>query len=211
MHAATQLTSIALIALMLPAGAFGQLALLLKATPKSQVVQNLYADRHNLSRMSDTGMIARFSRSGYLARVPASTRHYYLASVPAEYRYLRPWSKLFLERLSRQYYARFKKRLKVTSAVRTVELQRALARRNANAASANGSRRSSHLTGATLDISKRGMSRAELNWMRRVLHSLRAKNYLYAIEEFRQPTFHIMVYHNYERYVNGRTALAAKR
>jgi hypothetical protein len=62
-----------------------------------------------------------------------------------------------------------------------------------------------------LDISKRGMSRAEVNWMRRVLHSLKKQGYLYAVEEFRQPTFHIMVYRDYERYVKSRVRLAARR
>jgi hypothetical protein len=211
MRATTRIASIGVISLMLPAMGFGQWALLLKGTSRCQVVQNSYADRHDLSRMTDSRMVARFSRNGYLVRVPASARHYYLASIPADYRYLRPWSKLLLDRLSRQYYARFHKRLRVTSAVRTVRYQRALAKRNVNAAAAHGARRSSHLTGATLDISKRGMSRAELNWMRRVLHSLRKQGYLYAVEEFRQPTFHIMVYRDYERYVKSRVKLAARR
>ena len=60
---------------------------------------------------------------------------------------------------------------------------------------------SSHLTGATLDISKKGMSAKQLEWMRRVLGNLRARGYLYAVEEFQQPTFHIMVYKSYPRYV----------
>jgi hypothetical protein len=37
--------------------------------------------------------------------------------------------------------------------------------------------------------------------MRRVLLSLREAGYLYAVEEFSQPTFHIMVYKNYPQYV----------
>lgn len=196
---------------LLPAVGKGQMALLLKANSHSQLIQNRYADRDDLSRMQDSEMIDRFSRNGYLVGVPASTRHYYLRYVASSHRYLRPWSKLFLDRLSRQYYARFKKRLRVTSVVRTVESQKALATKNGNAASPYGARRSSHLTGATLDISKRGMSRAELNWMRRVIYSLRKKGYLYAIEEFRQPTFHIMVYRTYPEYVKGLTRTLARK
>lgn len=148
-------------------------------------------------------MVKRFVRRGLLVRVPTSTRHYYLKSIPASYRYLRPWSKLFLDRLSRQYHARFQRKLRVTSLVRTVPYQRALQSRNQNAAAARGSKRSSHLTGATLDISKAAMRPAELAWMRRVLLALKKAGYLYAVEEFRQPTFHILVFRNYPSYVKA--------
>jgi hypothetical protein len=187
------------------------MALLLKANTHSQLIQNRHADRDDLSRMIDGDMIERFRRSGYLVGVPASTRHFYLRYISPGHRYLRPWSKLFLDRLSTQYYARFKKRLRVTSLVRTVESQQALAVRNGNAASPYGLRRSSHLTGATLDISKRGMSRAERNWMRRVIYTLKKKGYLYGVEEFYQPTFHVMVYRNYPEYVRGLTRTLARK
>jgi hypothetical protein len=196
---------------LLPALGKGQMALLLKGNTHSQLIQNRYADRDDLSRMLDGEMIERFSRNGYLVRVPASTRHYYLRYISPGHRFLRPWSKLFLDRLSRQYYARFKKRLRVTSLVRTVETQQALATSNGNAASPYGARRSSHLTGATLDISKRGMTRAELNWMRRVIYSLKKKGYLYGVEEFYQPTFHVMIYRNYPEYVNGLIRTLARK
>jgi hypothetical protein len=182
---------------------WGQERFLLAATTSSQLLQNARADADNLSRMRNVHTIRRFRAHGYLVPVRHSTRHHYLHAVPAQYRYLRPWSRLFLQRLSRQYHARFHKRLRVTSLVRTVERQKQLAGSNGNAARAAGARRSSHLTGATLDISKRFMSAAERRWMRRVLHSLKKQGYLYAIEEFRQPTFHIMVYRNYPSYVRG--------
>lgn len=174
---------------------------LLRASWNSQVIQNERADADDLSRMSDVSMIRRFANAGLLVRVPGETRHYYTRYIPAKYGYLRPWSKLFLDRLSRQYYSRFGKPLRVTSLVRTVALQQSIAKRNGNAAAAHGSRRSSHLTGATLDISKNGMNRAQIDWMRTVLHSVMQKGYLYAVEEFNQPTFHIMVYKDYPEYV----------
>jgi hypothetical protein len=193
---------------LFPAAAFSQMALLLKANAKSQLIQNAYANREDLSSMLNVSMISRFYRNGYLQRVSGSTRYYYLHGIPAKYRYPRPWSKLFLDRLSRQYYARFKKKLRVTSLIRTVALQRALAKRNGNAAKAFGARKSSHLTGATLDISKRGMTAGGLQWMRKVIYSLRKQNCLYAVEEFAQPTFHIMVYRDYRGYVKNRIAHA---
>lgn len=211
MWPSTRALCVAAAALALPTAGLSQLALLLKANAKSQLVQNAYADHEDLSRMLNVGMIQRFHRSGLLERVSSSTRYYYLHLIPAKYRYLRPWSKLFLDRLSRQYYARFQKKLRVTSLIRTVALQRALAKRNNNAAEALGARRSSHLTGATLDISKRGMTSRAIRWMRNVIYSLREQGSLYAIEEFSQPTFHIMVYRDYRNYVKSRTVLLAER
>ncbi len=186
---------------LLAAGEAGATAL--RATQQSQVTQNRRADSDDLSRMRDVAMVRRFAKAGLLVPVPAQARHYYLKEIPSSYSYLRPWSKLFLDRLSQQYYARFGRKLRVTSLVRTVGLQNALGERNGNAADAHGPRRSSHLTGATLDISKATMSAAEQEWMRGVLASLKQRGYLYAVEENQQPTFHIMVYRNYPQYVKS--------
>lgn len=173
---------------------------LLRAKPTSQLIQNRRADEENLSRIRDRAMLRRFIRAGLLERVPHRTRYYYTRYIPPEYHYLRPWSKLFLERLSRQHYARFRKPLRVTSMVRTAAMQARLSAWNINAADAHGPRRSSHLTGATLDISKAGMSPQQIEWMRGVLHRLKQQGYIYAIEEFAQPTFHIMVFRSYAEY-----------
>jgi Family of unknown function (DUF5715) len=174
---------------------------LLLADVSSQLIQNTRADADNLSRMTDVAMVQHFARNGYLVRVPSKTHYYYLHRIPASLHYCRPWTKLFLDRLSREYYAKFKQRLRVTSLVRTVARQKRLARSNGNAADAFGALRSSHLTGATLDISKHNMSPEAQSWMRDVLYSLREAGYLYAIEEFQEPTFHVMVYTNYPQYV----------
>lgn len=189
---------------LLPAIAVAQLATVLIATESSQRIQNQRADAENLSRMQNVTMLNRFRDHGYLVHVPASTPFYYLRSIPAKYRYLRPWSRLFLDRLSEQFHARFNARLKVTSLVRTVAFQVSLQKRNSNAAAATGPLSSSHLTGATLDISKTPMSTSQMNWMRRVLSNLRKAGYLYAVEEFQQPAFHVMVYRNYVEYVKSR-------
>jgi hypothetical protein len=201
MYSVTTCLLILATGLACPALMLAEAAGALRGTEVSQIMQNKRADADDLSRMKDVAMIRRFARAKLLVPVPVRTSHYYLRSIPAAYRYLRPWSKLFLDRLSSQFHARFRKKLRVTSLVRSMAYQRALARRNGNAAAAYGERRSSHLTGATLDISKRFMKREEQSWMRRVLVSLKSKGYLYAIEERYQPTFHIMVYRNYPEYV----------
>lgn len=174
----------------------------LRANRSSQAIQNERADDDNLSRMEDREMVARWVRLQLLERVPDKTTHYYLHAVHDENQYLRPWAKLFLERLSRQYHSRHRQPLRVTSLLRTSDYQKRLSGRNGNAAAAEGPKRSAHLTGACMDISKKGMTRAQQAWVREVLASLKAKGYLYAVEEFKQPVFHILVHRNYEDYVD---------
>ena len=177
--------------------------LMLVADATSPTVQNEQADLDDLSRMSNTAMIRRFTAAGYLVGVPSTTSTYYLHDIPAAYRFTRPWTLRFIRRLSTQFHARFGHRLRVTSLVRTERYQRILAIRNANATNFEGPSRSSHLSGATIDISKRLMSRAELQWMRRVLFQLREKGHIYAIESS-QPTFHVMIYRKYALYGTSR-------
>ena len=173
----------------------------LRANSDSQVIQNERANRDKLSRLEDQEMLQRFARLHLVVPVPAGARGYYVHGVPTRLHYLRPWSKLFLDRLSNQFRARFGKRLRITSLIRTADYQKSLGKRNYNAAPASGKKRSTHLTGASLDISKKGMPRAQRQWLRRVLTSLKRKGYLFAVEEFQQPNFHIMVHRNYPEYV----------
>ncbi len=174
----------------------------LRANSQSQIIQNEQADHDRLSRMDDQEMIARFARLRLLVPVDDQTRNFYVHNIPDQRRYLRPWAKLFLERLSRQFHSHFGKPLRITSMVRSEEHQRALQGRNPNAAAPVGEKRSAHLTGACIDISKKGMSRSEMRWVRQVLSSLKEKGYLYAVEEFTIPNFHIMVHRNYPEYVD---------
>lgn len=193
--------NIACLVCFLTAGSGAGDAASLRATVGSQAAQNQKADDDHLSRMEDSEMTARWVRLELLEPVSAKTSSYYLHQVPSGNRYLRPWAKLFLSRLSRQYRARFGKPLRVTSLLRSAEYQKALTRRNGNAAAASGPKRSTHLTGASIDISKKGMTGKEVAWMRSVLSHLRDGGYIYAIEEFQQPNFHIMIYREYEDYV----------
>ncbi|HVB33403.1 MAG TPA: DUF5715 family protein [Patescibacteria group bacterium] len=207
----TLAASLIVLLLSVPVWARGRGRSLLVANASSQAIQNERANEYNLSRMRNAAMIQQFHQAGYLVAVPPDTPSYYLHDIPAAYRYLRPWTKLFLDRLSREYYASFGQRLRVTSLVRTVSSQLRLARYDPNAADATGPSRSAHLTGAALDISKRFMSyRGEL-WMRRVLFGLKQAGYLYAIEEFEEPDFHIMVYPTYRAYVATLTAHSSGR
>jgi Family of unknown function (DUF5715) len=192
-------TALALLAA--PARAWGGDESLLVAKASSQAIQNVRANTYHLSRLRDRAMVRRFHAAGLLVSVPSHARYYYLHAIPAGYRYLRPWAKVFLQRLSQEYYAKFKQRLRVTSLVRTVGLQVQLMHGNPNAARATGPYRSSHLTGAALDISKRFMDSRSERWMRHVLLDLKRSGYVYAVEEFEEPCFHMMVYPIYRQYV----------
>lgn len=184
---------------------------LLAARVSSQAIQNERADAFHLSRLRDVAMVQKFRAEGLLVSVPSRTSSYYLQDVPTDYRYLRPWSKLFLDRISRDYYARFHEPLRVTSMLRTVSVQRRLSRTNPNAADAIGSDRSSHLTGATLDISKHGMDPRGVVWMRNILLELKNAGYIYPIEEFQEPCFHVMVLPTYRNYAADPLGQATSR
>ncbi len=178
----------------------------LRADRDSQTIQNKRADRDRLGRIEDGAMLRRYARLQLLSPVPDQTRNYYVHDVPTQYRYLRPWTKLFLDRLSGQFRRRFGKPLRISSLTRTVSYQNSLRKSNGNAASPYGEKRSLHLTGSSLDISKKNLRSRERSWMRRVLTSLKGKGYLFPVEEFRQPNFHVMVYRNYPEYVNKQKA-----
>ena len=173
----------------------------LRANSQSQIIQNERADSDRLSRFEGSTMVQRFVRLQLLQDVPAKTRNYYVHAIPDDYQYLRPWAKLFLDRLSSQFRSRFGKPLRITGLTRSAQYQKTLRRRNGNAAAPTGPKRSVHLTGACLDISKKGTTRSQVNWMRRVLSSIKQKGYVFPVEEFKQPNFHVMVYRDYPEYV----------
>jgi hypothetical protein len=70
-------------------------------------------------------------------------------------------------------------------------------RTNRNAADAEGDVVSPHLTGATVDIAKSGLSRKEMLWMRNKLLAYQNAGVIDVEEEFHQRCFHITVYKNY--------------
>ncbi len=79
------------------------------------------------------------------------------ADLPESRRYCRPWTRDFLQDFSQAYYDRFHSPLQVNSLVRTVEQQQRLRRHNRYAAPEWGDTASTHLTGVTFDLSRRGL------------------------------------------------------
>lgn len=172
----------------------------LTARPGHLVRENAAADRQNLSRLRDRRTLRRFVRAGLLVPVPEETRTYWVSGVPDWLRVSRPWAKRFIEQLAGGLHALFGTRLKVTSLTRTADVQRALATWNGNAAPADGRIRSTHLTGAAVDLSKQPLSEREILWLRHVLRRLARQGWLYAIEELQQAHFHVFVFRRYAAY-----------
>ncbi len=166
----------------------------LRGSHDSLLRQNLRSQQDGLQRIQDDDDILSLRRSGALVPVPVTSALLVDGRLPANRRYCRPWTALFLSDLSQVHYRRFHRALQVNSAVRTVEYQRHLELVNGNAAPAEGVDASPHLSGATIDIAKKGLSFDEVGWMRAYLAPLQAAGKIDVEEEFYQSCFHITVY-----------------
>ena len=165
--------------------------------------QNDRLDAEGLERIDNEVDLAARIADKLLVPIPASSALTVNAELEENHRYCRPWTAKFLADLARAHEAAFHRSIEVSSAVRTVEYQKRLMETNGNAAPAEGDLVSPHLTGATIDIAKSGLSRGEIAWMRRRLAELEAAGKIDVEEEFKQACFHITVYKNY---VPGRKA-----
>jgi hypothetical protein len=107
--------------------------------------------------------------------------------------------------MSEGYYKQFHVPLQVNSAVRTMEQQQKLRRHNHNAAPEIGEVSSSHLAGITVDLARRGLTRAQHQWIEDYLKNLRDQGLVEAAEERRQKCFHVMVSDRYTEYKEAKT------
>jgi hypothetical protein len=159
--------------------------------------QNERTEADGLERIEDEADLNdRISRK-MLVPVPVSSTLEINGNLPVNRRYCRPWTAAFLASLARAHAAEFHRSLYVSSAVRTVEYQKQLTKVNGNAASAEGDIASPHLTGATIDIAKKGLTEREVGWMRAWLLPLQEAGKIDVEEEFQQACFHITVYKSY--------------
>ena len=170
----------------------------LRGSLESLERQNERLDADGLERIEDEADLADRIEHHLLVPLPVSDALTVNAELPDLHRYCRPWTAQFLADLAQAHEAAFHRSFEVSSAVRTIEYQKRLMRTNGNAAAAEGDIVSPHLTGATVDIAKDGMSRAEIAWMRRRLLALETAGNIDVEEEFRQACFHITVYKSYE-------------
>lgn len=169
----------------------------LRGSRESLIRQNQRSEAEGLERIEDDDQLNGLRRDHELVAVPASMSLRVNPELPANRRYCRPWTARFLGDLARVHYARFHRSLQVNSAVRTVAYQRRLIEVNDNAAPAEGDIASPHLTGATIDIAKKGLSMSEVAWMRAYLLPLQTAGKIDVEEEFYQSCFHITVYKSY--------------
>jgi hypothetical protein len=169
----------------------------LKGSRESLIRQNQRSEADGLERIEDDDQLNELRSQHALVAVPVGMSLRVNTDLPVNRRYCRVWTSHFLADLSRVHYARFHRPLQVNSAVRTVEYQRRLIEVNGNAAPAEGDIASPHLTGATIDIAKKGLSMSEVAWMRAYLLPLQTAGKIDVEEEFYQSCFHITVYKSY--------------
>lgn len=181
-------------------------AQVLAGSPAALATENRVADEHSLPRYADAAELRAAVAAGKLVRV-ADAPAYYLdetlgeADAPnaALYAHARPWVKTFLDDLAADPARPKGLRMKVTSLVRTVEYQQRLRKKYATATSATKpGRRSSHLTGSTVDISTKDMSDEGKAWLRHKLAGLERRGLVQATEEkWGSMCFHVMVFPEY--------------
>jgi hypothetical protein len=168
----------------------------LRGSYESLVRQNVKSEADGLERIEDDDDLRDRITRKQLIPLPASSA-LAVNSVPEDRRYCRPWTAGFLSDLAAAHAKLFHHPVEVSSAVRTVDFQKHLMRINGNAAQAEGEVASPHLTGATIDIAKHGLTRQELEWMRNFLLPLEQAGKIDVEEEFKQACFHITVYKSY--------------
>jgi len=159
--------------------------------------QNDRSQADGLERILDDNDLDQRIADGLLVPLPVSPKLAVSSNLPTDRRFCRSWTAAFLDDLARAHAAVFHSPLQVSSAVRTVEFQKRLMRSNGNAAPAEGDIVSPHVTGATIDLAKQGLSRQQLGWLRRWLLPLQQAGKLDVEEEFHQACFHITVYKSY--------------
>jgi Family of unknown function (DUF5715) len=182
---------------------------LLRGSHESLIRQNEEIDRLKLTRIADDQQLEELELRGDLVSLHESRALTIASNLELNRRFCRPWTRTFIEDISQAYYARFHHPIEITSAVRTVEQQARLQRRNANAAPIDGDTASSHLAGLTVDIGKRGMSRGERAWISQYVFHLQQLGLVEAAEERRQACYHIMVGNRYQDYHNSPETFAA--
>jgi len=179
-----------------------------KPSHESLLLQNAEINRLNLPRIRDDKQLQRLITGGDLVAIPPTETLRIQPSLDPARRYCRPWTLDFLNDLSEAYYKEFHDQIQVNSAVRTVLVQKKLRRHNRNAAPETGETASSHLAGLTVDLQRRGMSKAQVKWMEEYLRPLKEMGLIEPEEERRHWCFHIMVAGSYDDYRQIKTLAA---
>lgn len=169
----------------------------LKGSHDVLVHQNVMADNDGLERMQNDADLQQARAAHLLVGLPQDETLHVNEDLPALRRMARPWTVMFAVDIAHAFYQHFHEPIYVTSAVRTVQYQARLQMVNGNAAGLWGDSASPHLTGQAIDMAKRGMSNAQLAWMRGYLQPLMQAGKIDVEEEFHQACFHVSVYRSY--------------
>ena len=171
-----------------------------KPSRESLLLQNAEINRLNLPRIRDDRQLEQLKADGELvAIVPTESLRIQPSLEPAR-RYCRPWTLDFLNDLSAAFYKEYGQQIQVNSAVRTVLVQKKLRRHNRNAAPESGETASSHLAGLTVDLQRRGLSKAQIKWIQDYMRPLKELGLIEPEEERRHWCFHVMVGGAYSEY-----------
>ncbi|MBI4458278.1 hypothetical protein HY633_04920 [Candidatus Uhrbacteria bacterium] len=167
--------------------------------------ENDVADRESLERLADLDELRARIGDGTLVPIRAGRDVAIdddLGTLDRDnvdlYRHARPWVARFVADLGKDFRRTLGRRLVVASLVRTDAYQQELIKINSSAAAGlTLETRSTHLTGSTVDISTKGLSRREVRWLRRRLLAFEAGGKIQATEERHTKCFHVMVFPGY--------------
>ena len=171
-----------------------------KPSHESLLLQNEEIDRLNLPRIYDDRQLEKLKLGGDLVPILPNESLRIQPSLDPGRRYCRQWTMDFLNDISSAYYKEFHQQIQVNSAVRTVLVQKKLRRHNRNAAPETGETASSHLAGLTIDLQRRGMSKAQVKWVEDYFKPLKGLGLIEPEEERRQWCFHVMVAGSYSEW-----------
>ena len=178
---------------------------------ESLLLQNAEVDRMELPRIQDDFELESLKSKGDLVEITTSEHLRFDPRLDPDRRYCRPWTRDFVEDLSKAYFEAFGAQIQVNSAVRTVKIQKKLRRHNRNAAPEKGELASSHLAGTTVDLQRRGMTPQQIKWVQQYMMPLKELGLIEPEEERRQWVFHVMVSNRYAQSREEKQAVAEQQ
>jgi hypothetical protein len=164
------------------------------------VRQNIQIDQLELPRIADEDELLAREAAQELVPVDEGPGLVVAPNLAESHRYCKPWTRDFLEDLGAAYFQEFNQPIIATSLVRTAEQQKRLHRRNRNAAPEEGETASTHLTGMTVDLLRRGMTRKQHEWIEQYFMPLVQAGLIEPIEERHEPVFHVVVFNTYSEW-----------
>ncbi len=180
----------------------------LDGSPAALARENDVADQWQLRRFKDSSELRAAENAGVLVPICPHGSIVIADDIGSldmasrdVYQFARPWVAWFLDDLVADPSFPKGATFKVTSLVRSEAYQALLLKVSLTAASGTTpQRRSSHLTGSTVDITTKDMPEPLKAWMRRALVDLERRGLVQATEEkWGALCFHIMVFPAYQK------------